>query len=111
MLNDPNNDAAGSEKMILQLYVAGMSENSMSAIENIRRLGELHLKDCFELEIVDIYKQPSLAAEQQIVFTPSLVKISPLPRKTFIGNLSDTRKLMQGLDIVSKTSNHGDRFD
>lgn len=89
-------------KLILQLYVSGMSPKSMEAIENIKRLCDEHLKDAFELEIIDIYKHPELASEQQIVFSPSLIKRLPLPKKTLIGKLSDTDKVIKGLGIVIK---------
>ena|ERR1700733_9784828 len=87
------------EKLLLQLYVSGMSANSMQAIGNVKRLCAMYVKNGFELEIIDIYKNPLLAKEQQIIFTPSLIKIFPLPRKIFIGNMSDTKKLLIGLGI------------
>jgi len=86
-------------KLVLQLYVSGMSAKSMEAIENIKRLCDEHLKDTFELEIIDLYKHPELASEQQIVFSPSLIKQLPLPKKTLIGNFSDTEKVIKGLGI------------
>jgi circadian clock protein KaiB len=88
-------------KLVLQLYVSGMSANSMRAIGNIKRLCEEYLKEGFDLEIIDIYKNPSLAEEQQIVFTPSLIKLQPLPKKIFIGSMSDTKKLIDGLRIIN----------
>jgi circadian clock protein KaiB len=60
-------------KLVLQLYVSGMSPKSMEAIENIKRLCDEYLKGAFELEIVDLYKNPDAASLQQIVFSPSLV--------------------------------------
>ncbi len=90
------------EKLLLQLYVSGMSPKSMEAIENIKRLCDEHLQDAFELEIIDIYKHPDAAAEQHIVFSPSLIKKLPLPRKTLIGTLSDTEKVVKALGISFK---------
>jgi len=87
-------------KLILKLYVSGMSEKSMVAIENIKRLCEEHLQDAFELEIVDLYKNPDVASDQQIVFSPSLIKLLPLPKKTLIGTFSDTEKVIKGLGIT-----------
>ena len=89
-------------KLVLQLYVSGMSLKSMEAIRNIKRLCDEHLKDAFELEIIDIYKHPEIALEQQIVFSPSLIKHLPLPKKTLIGNFSDTEKVIKGLGIIFK---------
>jgi circadian clock protein KaiB len=90
------------EKLILRLYVSGMSPKSMEAIENIKHLCEEHLKDAFELEIIDIYKNPELAVEQHIVFSPSLIKHLPLPKRTLIGTLSDTEKVIKALGIGFK---------
>lgn len=89
-------------KFVLQLYVSGMSQKSMEAIENIKRLCNEHLKDAFELEVIDIYKNPKVAQEQHIVFSPSLIKLLPLPKKVLIGNLSDSDKVIKGLGITFK---------
>ncbi len=90
------------EKLTLQLYVSGMSPKSMEAIENIKRLCDEHLKEAFELEIIDIYKNPEVASQQQIVFSPSLIKSLPLPKKTLVGNFSDSEKVIKGLGIAFK---------
>lgn len=89
-------------KLVLQLYVSGMSQKSMEAIENIKQLCDVHLKDAFELEIIDIYKHPETASEQHIVFSPSLIKQLPLPKKIIIGTLSDTEKVVKALGITFK---------
>jgi circadian clock protein KaiB len=103
----PASQAAASSipaenKLILQLYVSGMSPKSMAAIGNITQLCDEYLHNAFELEIIDIYKHPEIAAEQHIVFSPSLIKRFPLPRKILIGNLSNTEKVMHGLGIILK---------
>jgi len=87
-------------KVVLQLYVSGMSLKSMEAIENIKRLCDEHLNDAFELQIIDLYKNPELASDQQIVFSPSLIKHLPLPKKVLIGTFSDTEKVIKGLSIT-----------
>ena len=89
-------------KMILQLFVSGMSPKSMEAVENIKRLCDEHLKDAFELEIIDIYKHPEALAEQHIVFSPSLIKQLPLPKKILVGTLADTEKVIKALGITFK---------
>ena len=89
-------------KLILQLYVSGMTPKSMEAIENIKKLCDEHLLDAFELEIIDIYKHPDAASEQHIVFSPSLIKHLPLPKKILIGTLSDTQKVIKALGITFK---------
>jgi len=90
------------KKLVLQLFVSGMSPKSMEAIENIKKLcGDL-LEDSFQLEIIDLYKHPELASEQQIIFSPSLIKRQPLPKKTLIGTFSDPEKVIRGLGITIK---------
>ena len=90
------------DKVVLQLYVSGMSPKSMEAIENIKRLCDEHLNDAFELEIIDIYKNPEVASRQQIVFSPSLIKSLPLPKKTLVGNFTDKEKVIKALGIAFK---------
>ncbi len=89
-------------KLVLKLYVSGMSYKSMQAIENLKLLCDRYLKDSFELEIIDIFKNPKLASEQHIVFSPSLLKKSPLPKKTLVGTLSDTQKVLKTLGITTE---------
>lgn len=90
------------DKLVLQLFISGMSPKSMEAIENIKRLCAEYLKDTYELEIIDIYKNPEITLEQHIVFSPSLIKHSPLPKKILIGTLSDTEKVIKALGISFK---------
>ena len=101
----PNKSQPGHvimEKLILQLYITGMSENSVRAIQNITKLCDKYPKNYIDLEIIDIYKDPSVAEKQKIVFSPSLIRQFPLPKKTLIGDLSDTKKVILGLGITSK---------
>jgi circadian clock protein KaiB len=91
--------AAVTDKMILQLYVSGMSAKSMEAIENIKRFCSDYLQDAYELDIIDLYKNPGAASEHQIVFSPSLVKKQPLPKKILIGTFEDTQKIIKSLGI------------
>ncbi len=90
------------DKIVLQLYVSGMSAKSMEAIENIKNLCDEHFHDAFVLEIIDLYKNPEFASEQQIVFSPSLIKSLPLPRKVLIGTFADSEKVIKGLSITFK---------
>jgi circadian clock protein KaiB len=91
------------DKLVLQLYVSGMSEKSMAAIENIQRICVEMPSHTFQLEIIDIYKDPKAAAESHIVFSPSLVKRFPLPRKILIGTLADTEQVIKALGITFKS--------
>ncbi len=89
-------------KYVLRLYVAGTTPNSQRAIENVRKICEEHLNGRYELEIIDIYQQPIFAKEGQIVAAPTLVKELPLPLRKFIGNMSETDKMLVGLDLRVK---------
>ena len=102
MANKTQLEQANKGKFFLQLYITGMSENSVRAIQNITQICDRYLEGRFDLEIIDMYKNPSFAEEQKIVFSPSLIRQLPLPRKTFIGDLSDTEKIMLGLGITFK---------
>jgi circadian clock protein KaiB len=99
MKKAPPGSATVQEKISLQLYVSGMSSKSMEAIENIRRICDELPADAYDLEIIDIYKHPEAAAESHIVFSPSLIKRLPLPKKVLIGKLSDTEKVIKTLGI------------
>lgn len=89
-------------RLVLQLYVSGMSPKSMAAIENINRICKEHLEGAFDLEIVDIYKDPQAAADHQIVFSPALIKRFPIPKKILVGSLSDEGKVVKALGIEVK---------
>lgn len=91
-----------SELIVLRLYVAGMSQNSLLAIENIKKICDEYFTDFFELEIVDIYQHPEKLQEQQVLFSPSLIKELPLPKKILVGNFSDSKKVIKALGITIK---------
>jgi circadian clock protein KaiB len=94
--------AEGGQKLVLQLFVSGMSPKSMEAIENARRIFDENCSEFFELEIIDLYKHPEVAISHHVVFTPSLVKSLPLPKKILIGNLADSEKVIKALGITFK---------
>lgn len=87
---------------LLRLYVSGMTPNSQKAVENVKKICEEHLKGRYELEIIDIYQQPIFAKEGQIVAAPTLVKELPLPLRKFIGDMSQTERILLGLDLRTK---------
>jgi circadian clock protein KaiB len=89
-------------KHVLQLYVAGMTAKSIQAITNVRELCEKHLTGRYELMVIDIYQQPQLAKEEQIIATPTLIKKLPLPLRRLIGDMSDTAKFLAGLGLKPK---------
>jgi circadian clock protein KaiB len=89
-------------KYLLRLYVAGASDRSRRAILRARQLCEGELHGDFELEVIDVYQQPILARDGQIVATPTLVKEFPPPARRLIGNLADSSGLFVGLDVGTK---------
>ena len=89
-------------KYLLRLYVAGATDRSRQAIQRARRLCEAELRDNFELEVIDVYQQPILARDGQILATPTLVREFPRPMRRLIGNLSNTTGLFVGLDLDTK---------
>ncbi len=88
------------EKYILQLFVTGILPNSARAIINSKAICEKYLSGRYELEIIDIYQQPSLALTEQIIAAPVLIKKFPLPEERMIGDLSNIEKVLQGLHII-----------
>ena len=87
---------------ILRLYVAGTSPRSLRAIQNARQVCDENLKGRYELEVIDVFQQPMLAKDEQIVAVPTLIKKLPLPIRRFIGDLSDAENLLIGLDLKRK---------
>ena len=84
---------------VLRLYVSGSTLKSARAVENIKRICEQHLKNRYDLEVIDIYQQPDLARGDQIVAVPTLIKRFPLPLRRLIGDLSNNDKVLLGLDL------------
>jgi len=93
---------SAAQKYVLRLYVAGLTNQSRQAIENITRICEENLKGRYDLQIVDIYQQPILAAGEQIIAAPTLIKKLPLPLRKFIGNMANKEKILVGLDLRPK---------
>ena len=92
-------DAAG-EKYMLRLFISGILPNSVRAVRNSKAICEKYLKGSYELEIIDIYQQPDLAFSEDVIAVPALIKKFPLPEVTMIGDLSDTKKVLNGLGII-----------
>ncbi len=86
-------------KILLRLYVAGNSPRSQIAIENLHQLCEANLDGDYQLEVVDIYQQPELARQQQIIATPTLVKYLPQPRKVMVGDFARKERFMACLGL------------
>jgi circadian clock protein KaiB len=94
--------AGRARKFILRLYVAGTSPRSMRAIQNAREICDVHLEGRYDLEVVDIFQQPALAKDDQILAVPTLIKKLPAPLRRFIGDLSDRNVVLVGLDLKQK---------
>jgi circadian clock protein KaiB len=90
------------EKYLLRLYVAGMTTKSKRAIQNIKQICEEHLKGRCDLEVIDVFRHPVLAKGEQIIATPTLLKELPLPLRRFIGDMSETERILVGLDLRPK---------
>ena len=91
-------------RFVLRLYVTGTTARSMRAIANLRRLCEQHLAGRYDLKVVDVYQQPELAAREQLVAAPTLVKEMPLPLRRLVGDLSDEQRVLAGLDLPALAS-------
>ena len=92
---------APSKKWILRLYVAGSTRHSTTAITNIKKICEEKLDGRYILEVIDLYQQPQQAAGHQIIAIPTLIKELPPPLRRIIGDLSNTEKVLVGLDLKS----------
>lgn len=87
------------EKYVLRLFVAGMNPKSLQSIENIKRICETYLAGRYQLEVIDVYQQPILAKDGQIVAAPTLVKELPPPLRKLVGSMSDTERVLVGMDL------------
>jgi circadian clock protein KaiB len=91
--------SAKKTEFVLKLYVAGKTVKSVAAIANLKRICEEHLKTPYRLEVIDLLEQPTLARGDQILAIPTLVRQLPTPINKIIGDLSDTEKVLVGLNI------------
>jgi len=81
------------------LFVSGATSKSVRAITNIKAICDKHLPGKYQIEVVDIYQQPERLSKDQVVALPTLVKEHPLPIRKFIGDLSNTERVVNGLDL------------
>ena len=86
-------------KYALCLYVAGETPKSLSALANLKRICSEHLEESYRIKVVDLRKNPKLARDHQILALPTLVRQLPSPIRKIIGDLSDTERVLVGLDI------------
>lgn len=92
----------GDKAYLLRLYVAGQTPKSLLAFTNLKRICEDHLQGCYEIEIVDLLENPQLARGDQILAVPTLVRRLPEPIKKIIGDLSNTERVLVGLDLQER---------
>jgi circadian clock protein KaiB len=91
--------AVEEAQCVLRLYVAGSTPQSSRAIRNLKAICEAHLPGRYALTVVDLYSQPELAREDQIVVAPTLIRQSPRPARRVVGDLSNTDRVLAALDL------------
>ncbi|AHF92588.1 KaiB 1 [Opitutaceae bacterium TAV5] len=84
----------------LRLYVAGQTPKSLTAFANLKKICECHLNGRYSIEVIDLLKQPGLSRGDQILAIPTLVRKLPQPVRKIIGDLSDTERVLVGLDLL-----------
>jgi circadian clock protein KaiB len=89
----------------LRLYVAGQTPKSLAAIANLKRICETHLAGRYAVEVIDLIDKPQLAAMDQVLAIPTLVRRVPEPLRRIIGDLSQTERVLVGLDIELRRNN------
>src|ERR1700744_2486284 len=98
----PVQDTPGDQlkpNFILRLFITGASPNSTRAISNLKTICEKHLKDRYELEIIDVYQHPLVAEREQLIALPLLIKKAPGMERRLIGDMSNTQKVLKGLGV------------
>jgi circadian clock protein KaiB len=89
-----------------RLYVSGASSRSAVAIENVRRICEKYLAGHYELEVVDIYQQPAQTKAAQVIAVPTLIKELPFPPQRFVGDMSNTERIVVGLNLDNRAASY-----
>jgi circadian clock protein KaiB len=89
------------ERIVLCLYISGPTPRSARAIVNVRQLCEANLRGRYDLTVVDLSQSPALAARHQIIAAPTLVRERPLPERKFIGDMSNSGRILRGLDVAA----------
>ena len=88
-----------TESFVLRLYIAGQTPKCMRAFANLKRICEQYLTDRYQIEMIDLLKDPALARNDQILAVPTLVRRVPVPVRKIIGDLSNTQRVLAGLDV------------
>jgi len=98
-VNGNGKTKSNDDLYVFRLYVTGASPNSLRAIANTRELCEEHFNDNYELEIIDVHQQPSVARQENIIALPLLIKKHPLPEKRLIGDMSDMERVLKSIGV------------
>jgi circadian clock protein KaiB len=93
-----------SENFVLRLYIAGQTPKCMRAFANLKRICEQYLTDRYQIEMIDLLQDPGLARNDQILAVPTLVRRVPVPMRKIIGDLSNTQRVLAGLDVSVGTA-------
>lgn len=88
-------------KHVFRLFIAGNTARSRRAIKNVREICERYLAGHYELDVVDVYQQPEITKSADVIALPTLIKELPFPRKKFVGDMSDTERIVVGLRLRS----------
>ena len=96
---ESNSNGGPAKRWQLRLYVAGQTPKSLAAFSNLKQICENHLKDRYVIEVIDLLEQPQLSKGDQILAIPTLVRKLPVPVRKIIGDLSDTQRVLVGLDL------------
>jgi circadian clock protein KaiB len=97
-------DEPGQAVYVLRLYITGTTPKSTRAVHNLIKLCQEHLAGRYDLEVIDLYQQPSLAQAEDIIAVPTLLKKQPLPIQKLLGDLSNTQQLMAGLGLSARST-------
>ncbi len=93
-----------NDKWVLRLYVAGQTQKTATAFNNLKLICEEQLKGKYHIQVIDLLKNPQLARDDQILAVPTLVRKLPLPVRKIIGDLSNTERMLVGLDLIERSA-------
>ena len=93
-------DSSANDMWVLRLYIAGQSPKAITAFNNLKKICEVQLKGQYSIEVIDLLKDPQLGSEYQILALPTLIRKLPVPVRKIIGDLSNTERVLVGLDLV-----------
>src|ERR1700761_5118517 len=99
-----NSLSPATENFVLRLYIAGQTPKCMRAFANLKRICEQYLADRYQIEMIDLLKNPALARNDQILAVPTLVRRVPVPVRKIIGDLSNTQRVLAGLNVSIGTA-------